>query len=283
MTGRVRHDGAWARKALGKHQQDGWHLANSSVILATVGIRTPVGRYDGQTHTIVFPWIEGVSACDLFRPYFRPRSRWPWAEVPAHLWVGVLRPLVYLHRVETQGLNLAPLDPWRRILPRLQDGVGTQYTDVATEPWDIYRLLREARTTVEARTLSRRVVVHGDYHVGQVLFESPHSEPWLLDLDDLAVGLAESDLGNFAAHLATFAGPRGIGVFDVFDTFEGLLASVNKVYTDTASTPVDAVLVRFFGAVALLRRALKRMEQGAGMQSIQPILSAARTLGLASK
>ena len=43
---------------------------------------------------------------------------------------------------------------------------------------------------------AQRVIVHGDYHVGQILIESVTGDVWLLDLDDLALDQPESDLGN---------------------------------------------------------------------------------------
>jgi hypothetical protein len=274
MMPRVRRDGAWMRKALAD-AASGPGLARRSQLLAARGIRTPRARYDASARELVLPWIRGIPGREILR---RAGGR-----ASASLLVACLLPLVRLHGTDPAGLDLQPLDPWRRIDPRLLELPAAEGSGEARA---LCRAALDARRSTERRLVelsaqrdrARQVVlVHGDYHIGQLMFAAPGREPWLLDLDDLALAAPESDLGNFAAHLATVDDCGG----DTLDTFRALTSLLCPLYEGLAQHRVEPNTVGAYGAVALLRRALKLRERGASMAAVLDILWAAERLASA--
>jgi aminoglycoside phosphotransferase (APT) family kinase protein len=273
---RVRREGAWVRKALtdAVSARSGFWLARRSRLLAARGVRTPVACYDAPAREIVSPWIAGTSGPNILRREGRDAAGGGPA-IEGFL-AACLLPLVHLHGVDPAGLELAPLDPWRRIGPRL---LALHADKAREEAGAIYRAALRARRSIKRRfveiaeraALAEQVVAHGDYHVGQLLFASPMDEPWLLDLDDLALAPRESDLGNFAAHLATVE-ERAV---DTFDAFCALASLVCRLYESLVGHEVDRDMVGAYGAIALVRRSLKLHERGARTGIVIDLLSAA--------
>jgi hypothetical protein len=276
MTPRVRRDGGVVRKALADAMSagPGARLARRSELLAARGIRTPQARYDASARELVLPWIRGTPGREILR---RADGRLS----TSHL-IACLLPLVRLHGTDPAGFDLRPLDPWRRIDPRLLE---LQAAAGSAEARALCRAAQRARGSTERRLVAisaqrdgaGQVLVHGDYHIGQLVFASSLGEPWLLDLDDLALAAPESDLGNFAAHLATVEGCAG----DTLDIFRGLTSLLCPLYEGLAQHRVEPNPVEAYGAVALLRRALKLRERGASMAAVLDILSAAERLASA--
>jgi len=157
----------------------------------------------------------------------------------------ILQPLMAVHRADVPGLS--QFDPLVRINPRLERGAPDWIrAEVAR-----YRPAPPDRTG--------HTPLHGDFHVGQVIRDGD-GRVWLLDLDDMAIGPPEADLGNFASHLATRPetrlGPARRGMarwlartLDAYGSLGGI-----------AELPLAAEYAR----IALLRRALKLAEAGAG-------------------
>jgi hypothetical protein len=269
MTPRVRRDGAWVRKAV-PDAASGPGLARRSQLLAARGIRTPQACYHASAREFVFPWISGIPGREMLR-------RADGLPAASHL-AACLVPLVRLHGTDPAGLDLQPLNPWRRIDPRLLELQGTAYSDMARV---LFRAALGARPSTERRLAdlgvqrhgAAQAVVHGDFHIGQLLFARVGDEPWLLDLDDLALGPRESDLGNFAAHLATV----DQCVNCTFDRFRGLTSLLCPLYDALAECRVDRNTVEAYGAIALLRRALKLHRRGAAAAAVlDPLFAAAR-------
>jgi hypothetical protein len=270
MTPRVRRDGAWVRKAL-PDAASGPRLASRSQLLSARGVRTPQARYDASAQELVYPRIRGIPGREILRRAGGQASA-------SHL-AACLLPLVRLHGVGPAGLDLQPLDPWRRIDPRLLELQAAEGSDEARA---LCRAALRARRSIERHLVAigaqrdgaGQVLVHGDYHIGQLVFAGLEGEPWLLDLDDLALAARESDLGNFAAHLATVEDCAG----DTLDTFRGLTSLLCSLYERLARHRVSPDTVEAYGAIALLRRALKRRERGARTAVVLDLLSAAERL-----
>lgn len=268
MNARVQRVGSRARKYLGARSPEfGIEIAWRSKLLAAAGVRTPVGAYDSSTHELTFQWIAGTSGRDIaHRCFSTPKAnRAPVAKTD--LLRALLVPLARLHRVDGRPLRLQAVDAWRRIRPRLVAGPSRDTT---------FAHARRVRDRLKAIgsdlcTDIERVPIHADYHVGQLLLETPSAEPWLLDMDDVASGPREYDLGGFSAHLAT----DGLLNDDVQETFRKIERLVRTGYEDITGVCVDAQLTNYYGAVSLLRRALKLRECGREAIDAARILCAA--------
>jgi aminoglycoside phosphotransferase (APT) family kinase protein len=105
--------------------------------------------------------------------------------------------------------------------------------------------------------LPKATAVHGDFHAGQLIMDSA-GRVWLLDLEDLATGAPESDLGNFAAHLATRPETRR---GPIQQGFEHWLGHTLEAYRSIGGVGHSG-LAHSHGRIALIRRALKLRERG---------------------
>ena len=273
---RIRRDGTWARKSLGaRTSEEGRRFARYSEMLAAAGMRTPVAVYNESTNELVFPWLVGTSARELLRRYIAEGAGPGWDRVPTKFFAALLKPLGQLHNVDPKGVNVTPLDPWRRIHPRLRKRARAANASFLTDAREVYRELRDVMNSFTGhQIILKQVPVHGDYHVGQLLFETPSIEPWLLDVDDVALGPPESDLGNFIAHLVT----DDLRMGDLLDGFARLEPLLRHVYEELTGSKSDSTLINTYGAIALLRRSLKLHEKGTSPKHIESILSTAHTL-----
>lgn len=277
----VRREGPWLCKRLAAR---GPIVARCSALLAERGVRTPVGWYRAATGDVVFPWLEGISGRVLavaIGARSAHSAEHPWRRIFEQLGPAFAAPIARLHGVESEGLELTPLDPWRLIKGRLrslqiraQDDRAVAVGKLAATVCE--RIARALSSAAGRRAEIMAVPVHGDYHVGQLLFSEPAAEPWLLDLDDCALGSPESDLGNFAAHLLTmdeFAGATiaGADLVEVAGVFVPL-------YEQRSGRRVNRDLVRLYGAAALVRRALKRSERAGEPDVVVTTLSSAAAL-----
>ncbi|MEZ5659925.1 MAG: phosphotransferase [Burkholderiaceae bacterium] len=212
--------------------------ARRSCALRRAGLRTPACQVDPENpHDLRFERIAG-------------RAPTP-AEMMASPTVleRAMALLAQLHRLAPATMpDLPVFDPLLRIRPRLA---------ARGETW-MSAVLAAAGPPTGHRG-DPGVVVHGDLHAGQFLLDDSGSL-WLLDLDDLAHGSPESDLGNFAAHLATAAGVPGRGHRE---PFEATLALVCDAYArQSPDVGIDRCRLGAYARLALLRRALKLAERG---------------------
>lgn len=139
--------------------------------LARAGGKTPVPSYCPDRNALSFPAIEGTSGMAL---------------IDKVALSYLLSPLQALRRAKISDLPF--FDPFAKITARL---------DANAPQWLTARI--EALEDIACETGG---VVHGDFHCGQMIRDGS-GYLWLIDLDDLAQGPVEVDLGNFAAHLAT--------------------------------------------------------------------------------
>lgn len=145
MTPRVRRDGAWLRKAL-PDAASGPRLARRSQLLAACGVLTPVAHYDALAQEIVLPWIAGTSGRDMLRRHCRDTAS--GGPVSESFLATCLLPLARLHEVDPAGLDLVPLDPWRRIDARLAEACRAEESGTAGE---IGRAAWRTRRSTERR------------------------------------------------------------------------------------------------------------------------------------
>ncbi len=244
-------------------------LVRATESLVAAGVPTPPASLDPAEPALHYPWIEGTPGGVRLVEALAGRRLGGRADA-AGLLEPFFRPLVRLHAVAATGLDLAPLDVWRRVRERL-DRLDPLLAARA-------RGIRQAVATALADAdFEGSAPVHGDFHVGQVIFDETAGRVWLLDLDDMAKGPFEFDVANFAAHLAT---RRDLSGDAPGAAFRALVDPVAAAYRAAGGTPPDPRLLRLFGAAALLRRALKLAERGEDRAFVLAALDVARDLAL---
>lgn len=155
----------------------------------------------------------------------------------------LLAPLAALHRIQPPELGLQPYNPLARIQPRL-----------SLAP--IWMTDRIKQIGPRLRNDTRRLC-HGDFHPAQVIRDA-EGISWLLDLDDLALGPIEADLGNLIGWLATRQGPSEPALEDRLG--QARLAILRDWHA--APNGIDVHNLGDFTTLAIFRRALKQAEKG---------------------
>jgi hypothetical protein len=187
-----------------------------SLVARMAGIPTPAARQGNAVTCLVFNRIEVAAPPTL------PR---------------LIDTVLRLGRMSTEGL--ARFDPFLRIRPRLSAATSA-----------IRDLHAELVAKDAALGWTATTVIHGDFHPGQCL-QDRSGKIWLIDLDDLALGPPEADLGNLAAWIATST------TGDLASQTHSAVAQVQ------ALTPqADPLLIAHFCRIARLRRALKLAGKG---------------------
>ena len=271
MKSNIRYNDKFLFKKLSSNRwRFGHDLASLSNRLASGGVRTPLADYQPQRGELKFPRIDAVNGSHWVKSQFN-QSMSGSTMAPTKLCEilsPLVTPLVKLHAFDRNRHPLKPLDPWRRIRPRL----SFQYTENAQH---LFNLLVDAENELGYNVdTDSWVPVHGDYHIGQLLFDNQHDEPWVVDLDDFALFHPESDVGNLAAHLVT----ADLGNTRVFEDFLQVIFHLRKLYMVKGGRDLDFTIINFYGAVAMLRRALKLHEQGIRTATATQALAAAYTL-----
>lgn len=223
MSQRVAFHGDNVLKRLGDGNHPETLIRRTDALIAN-GIPTPRVRLGDAPDIVVFDRIAGDSGLAVLVA----EGRAVLAELTS--------PLRQLHQVDLT--DLPEFDPLLRIRPRLGAStpgwIDTWIGDNLPPP-------------------ARGVPIHGDFHAGQLIRDTA-GKVWILDLDDLASGPAEADIGNFAAHLATR--PETAAGLPLA-SFERWMSDILAIWPDS-----DPALVRAYGRLALLRRSLKLAERG---------------------
>ncbi len=271
---RVSHVDGFARKALGDLPLVvGYRIEKLSHEAARAGVPTPSLTFRPTTRELIAPWIDGYNGRELLQRYMKGNPG--FANVPKTYWVSLLEPLTQLHHSKLNNAVLTRLDPYRRIRPRLANKKSDVGINCVSREMRLYQTLTDIGIhLLLVHDMDSWIPVHGDFHVGQVMFGTNNNTPILLDLDDLALGLPESDIGNCIAHLVTS--------FDdvtnrVIEKFIDLKHSLLECYVELTSNQLAPALVDFYGAVALLRRMLKLSERHGGL-SLECMSSAVEVL-----
>lgn len=264
MNERVRRDGATARKRLDdRRAAHGRWVQELSGELRRRGLVTPSAHYEPYAHELVFDWIDGESGRELLRE---------GNDISQAQLRDCLAPLAILHSIDPTGLSLTPFDPWHRIQPRIVSVPGDEEVREAAQraAATLTRVFKSGGATPVGSVDRPPVVVHGDYHVGQLVFETSARRPWLLDLDDAALGPVEADLGNFLAHFASANLPP---VEHVRRSFVILAPPLRHIYADLTDIETNATWLTSYAALALLRRALKLNECRAPSKPLLALLA----------
>lgn len=187
-----------------------------SLLARMAGVPTPAARLGEVPTSLIFDRI------DTAAPPTLPR---------------LIETVGLLGRMATEGLDR--FDPFLRIRPRL-----------AAAPSAICDLQAELVARDAALGWSAATVIHGDFHPGQCL-QDRSGKVWLVDLDDIALGPIEADLGNLAAWIATSR------TGDLAARTHSALVQVQALASQT-----NPLLIAHFCRIARLRRALKLAGKG---------------------
>ncbi len=191
------------------------------------GVITPSITSVNNNHTVEFERIDGECGIELLQ---KNRLR------------DLIAPLIELHKIDQD--KLPRFDTFLRIDPRV----------AAFSIPEALVLEIQKRKKVAFPVTG---VVHGDFHLGQLIRDSS-GKCWIIDLDDMATGSPEADLGNLAAYLATHPATMGDSVSASLRYWEnqitGAWNDLGQIYQEN--------WLQYFMHVALIRRTLKRVESG---------------------
>lgn len=258
MSRVTRHRGE-ARKSVSPELGE-W-LERTANALRKHSVPTPEARFDASAQTLRAPWIGGRQGYEVLE---EENNIDPFIVKAATV-------VAHLHRVPVSSLDLAGFDPWKKIEPRLRNRASLP--NVVQGPAEEAIEMLRKRAPGDPR---RTVTVHGDFHIGQIVFGSD-GVTWLLDLEDMAFGEPEADLANFAAHLATSKDSQNL---DLLREFRCWLALLANAWSMASETETDRARLKWYGAAALLRRALKLCERG---RFAQDVTTAARAVAAARR
>lgn len=193
--------------------------------ITRAGGHTPAAEYCPGLNAVAFPAIDGSAGVALIDR------------------AGLSELLVPLQAVRRSGVPGLPVhDPLAKVTQRL--GVDAPH-------WLTERVAYLADMITDTGG-----VVHGDFHCGQLIRDGA-GVVWVIDLEDMARGPVEADLGNFVAHLATRAETRRA------DFAEGIRfwsERVLSVWGRLGETCDPALFWRYVD-IALTRRALKLRDE----------------------
>lgn len=202
-------------------------------VLTDGGVRTPACQVSRSGRALIYPLIRGRAGMAAVATFETGVLRQIMAQTAA------------LHGA-TIPKNTHRFDPLGKIVSRLDCTAECAYQRIINDALeDIDRARRQYR------------LIHGDLHAGQFIIDGG-GYVWLLDLDDVAVGDPEADLGNFAAHLAT---RPETSLQSPLDAMRHWQTEVLNAYAKTGKT-ANGFLTDAYGRIALVRRALKKAERG---------------------
>jgi aminoglycoside phosphotransferase (APT) family kinase protein len=233
-------------------------------VLHARGVRTPDPIWLPTRRALAAPWIDGETGRDVLAREWMPALAGRDRALRDALG-GALRTLAALHGTPPAGLDVDPLVRRRHVDRRL-DACKDERVCAAA------RAILQRTDPDPADPGPTRGLVHGDCHLGQFVFPAGGSDPWIVDLDDLAIGPPEHDAGNLIAHLTTCV-PRRIGADSLLPARSWILEAAEGA----VGAPLSPQVVDDHIAVALVRRALKLRERDPDVDA-RTILELARAL-----
>lgn len=255
MTGVVERQDLFHKSLPNKSACEGRRIASVSRSLSAADVPTPAGTFDVESHALIFPWVQGRESRDWIRQSVDEGTDPEW------IWPLLMKPLTRLHEVDLRELNLHEVDPFAHITRRLHPALDEVLNFPVSQ---LYNSLFEA--VAQVHQYADVVVVHGDFHVGQVLIDKRDGHSVLVDLDDAGHGYREQDVGNLVAHLISsppIAPALSAGTGQPSDTCQNIvhwLTCFAELYLQTSGHTLERSRLLLFAACALLRRALKLHE-----------------------
>jgi Phosphotransferase enzyme family len=267
MTTLVQRNGAFALKMFA-----GGNAPMADLVLALAsrlrlaGVTVPETSKDTLTGALRQPWIDGLTLCESLVAAGPMTTAIEFAQHKQHF-KGVMNVVGKLHGASACSDGLQSFKPFRLVDRRLN----------ALPPGRLSlgnrRLAGEIRAQLGAclATFPMTGPVHGDLHARQVIQDKTTGVWWLIDLDDVALGSPEVDIGNFCAHIASTPAINGTSVNHAFEIMTALCL-------DTYDGSLAQRSINLFGSAALVRRALKCAEQLGSQARVEMILLAAQHL-----
>lgn len=251
MTATIGRDGAFALKVFPRHRSD----AIESVVALThklrfLGVPIPETSSDFHAHGIRLPWIDGPTMKQCIELRGPCRTLHDLSSNASDL-VTAMKILCGLHSAGIPQRDLTNFDPFRHIDQRLGRSTPPDQSPV----FYVQAMELRAILKTELPEPAGKCIIHGDFHVGQLIQDGASGKWWLIDLDDVARGYPEADVANFCVHLAT---SKTIFEGDILAAYRAILAIAVKAY----GRPLENHLLAAFAATTFLRRALKKAERG---------------------
>jgi Ser/Thr protein kinase RdoA (MazF antagonist) len=221
--------------------------------LRAAGVPVPVSNIDMNDTAIRLPWIQGKTMRQMMGACGPDKAQ-------IHAAMTVLRSL---HQSGVRSPELRMFEPFRLSDQRLnQSWFSCLAPQIQKDALALRAKLREVSLPATGM-----LIIHGDFHAGQLILEMASEKWWMIDLDDVAFGHKEADIANFCVNLAT----RNDQSSDAVGLkLSALLATCESGY----GTAVNFSLFRYYAACALLRRALKFAERSETGSRIAAILRA---------
>ena len=234
------------------------YLLENTRQLIKQGLATPSIRQINNKHVIEMPWIEGESTVNLLQSIFEDLQALYFSTHHPSILEKLIAVVVFLHQCNPSNLRVEDFDCWRRINPRLKSLTHkSSHAQYYKNVLGLVRLIQGIERDMPS-LCAETVPVHGDLHIGQWIYQKHSDRVFLIDLEDIALGDRESDIANFAAHFATSC---KIDRSNIFDQYVDLCRYAADIYHHKTSIQLDEKKLDFYGACALLRRALKLHEQ----------------------
>jgi aminoglycoside phosphotransferase (APT) family kinase protein len=225
-----------------------------SRVLFVRGVPTPPGKAGASRDSVVFARLEGPTATQEWAALGTLEHG---ADARRRMAGPIAAALLRLHRAGRAGLDLPWLDAWRRVRPRLAPDAAAARVLGSGRLQSIGTTMARLSAT-ELPASQSYGLVHGDFHLGQLIRLRGGNGFVIVDLDDLALGPPEADIANCAAHIATsphlHRGPVELGARDLLDL-------LGAAYETAAGTRLDQRRLFWHAATNLLRRVLKRAER----------------------
>lgn len=228
--------------------------------LANADVPVPRTLLDVSTRALCMPYLSGTTAYQfLAQNRFSASDKTRWSNFFKSD-ISPLLPLAQLHAVSVNHVSVSFSKPWKSIHNRVErinhaDGQESGKVPVSFSTLqDCYAKLRNFEITSHSLQSDKRHLVHGDFHLKQVLIDQKKNSTWLIDLDDVCIGHIEQDIGNMLAHILT---SEEFWRNSLEDHHGWLKELVVASLTERCDTELNNQRLAFYTAVSLLRRALK--------------------------
>jgi hypothetical protein len=263
MSAVLERDGAYVRKFSPFLSTDGvGALVSLTSHLRLHGLPVPEMTQDSDMQVIRWPWIDGTSMKEVIEAKAAKHLMDFSAEIECAMIMAAR-----IHAIQPPASLMVRYNPFRLIDKRMI----SSFFALLPQRHTIVALVEHLRSVIPQD--NEAALIHGDFHVGQLIRQRGSGTWWVIDFDDTCIGHREADIANFCAHLATSA------QLISGDPLE-LINALWKVAVSRYDLPLDASRFSLYASAALVRRALKILEQGKSSDLADDYLHAAITLSL---